>query len=230
MALHVSYRAHEAEAQAEAEVQARVQAQAAAAGQPYLLTLKNQSAQPWTFYVYQRMPGQSNDVFSLAWFASPFVITPGNRISFEWQIDYNFVWGTTGTVIPGITFNAGGEIITSPDGSNTTTFSTKPGPNLSSAVKAPPAGSLVIKDADDVPNSTYSVGIGMSGTGTFVVQAGPNLTHQFTPTPSYWIAAGSEVKVGTVLNIQTVTRTTEVKFPVSVYSQTRTLNESNIWV
>jgi hypothetical protein len=202
---------------------------AEAAGTPYLLTLQNASAAPWTFYVYQKLPQPSADVFSLAWFASPFVIVPGSKISFEWQIDYNFVWGATGVVMPGVTFNAGGEILADPAGNNTTTFSAQPGPNLSTAVQAPPSGSLVINDASNVPNNTYSVGIGMSGTGTYVVQAGPNLKHTFTPTPSYWVAAGSNVKVGTVLNIQTVTQTAEAKFPVNVFNLTGTLDQSNKW-
>lgn len=218
MRLHISYRNLEAAAAAEA------------AGTPYLLTLKNKSAAAWTFYVYQKAPQPASNIFSLAWFASPFVIMPGNQITFEWEITYNFVWGANGQVIPGVTFNASGDISADPAGANTTTFSALPGPNLSGAVKAPPSGSLVIKDADDVPNNTFSVGIGMSGTGTYVVQAGTSLTHQFTPTPSYWVAAGTDVRVGTVLNIQTVTNNAEVKYPVNVFDKTLTLNESNIWV
>jgi rhizosphere induced protein len=200
-----------------------------AEGTTYSMTLQNESAQPWTFYVYQRQPQQSNDLFSLAWFSSPFLITVGSRITFEWDIAYNFVWGATGIVRPGVTFSAGGEIDCDPNGANTTTFSSLPGPNLSPAVTAPPAGSLVINDARDVPNSTYSVGIGMSGAGTFVVQAGTNLKHQFTPTPTYWIAAGTDVQVGTVLDIQTITTTAQVQFPPNVFSITRTLNAQNQW-
>jgi hypothetical protein len=49
-----------------------------ATGNEYSLTLKNDSAQPWTFYVYQQMPKQSANVFSLAWFCSPFQINVGN--------------------------------------------------------------------------------------------------------------------------------------------------------
>ncbi len=206
------------------------QATAAAAPTPYSLTLINKSAQAWIFYVYQKQPMPASNVFSLAWLASPFMINAGNQITFEWQVVYNFVWGATGTVMPGVTFNASGMIGCDPSGANTTTFSTQPGPNLSAAVKAPPSGSLVINDADGVPNNTFSVGIGMSGTGTYVVQAGPHLTHQFTPTPSYWIAAGTNVRVGTVLDIQTITKTTEVKFPANVFQQTWTLNENYIWV
>jgi hypothetical protein len=198
-------------------------------GTPYTLTLKNGSSQAWTFYVYQKLPSLSPDIFSLAWFASPFVITPNNRITFNWQIIYNFVWGATGTVRPGVTFNAGGEIDGDPAGANTTNFSTSPGPNLSDAVQAPPSGSLVIKDAANVPNQTFSVGIGMSGTGTYVVQAGANLTHLFTPTPSYWVAAGTGIQVGTVLDIKTVTQTAEAKFPVNQFNRIGTLGQDNTW-
>jgi hypothetical protein len=199
------------------------------AGTPYTLTLRNMSLQSWTFYVYQKMPNLSPEIFSLAWFASPFVITPNNKITFEWKLLYNFVWGATGVIMPGVTFNAGGEIDGDPAGANTTTFSTAPGPNLSDAKPGQPPGSLVIKDAPNVPNASFSVGIGMSGTGTYVVQAGANLTHLFTPTPSYWVAAGTGIQVGTVLDIKTVTQTAEAKFPTNVFKRIGTLGEDNTW-
>lgn len=202
---------------------------AAAAGTPYQLKLVNQSAQPWTFYVYQKLPDQVADVFSLAWFASPYKISVGDSIKFKWEITYNFVWSDSGVLIPGVTFDAGGTKDADPNGENTTTFSLDPGPNLSVPVKGNPKGSLVISDADDVPNNKFSVGIGMSGTGTYAVQAGTNLTHTFTPTPSYWIAAGANVQIGTVLNIQTIAKTAEAKFPAAVYSLVGTLGENNKW-
>ncbi|MCW8127570.1 hypothetical protein [Microbulbifer halophilus] len=208
------------------------QAQPAAAtsgGTPYSLTAVNNSAQPWVIYVYQKMPNQSNDLFSLAWFASPYQIRVGDQIRFQWEVDYNFVWSDTGTLIPGVNFFASGSKDASPDGANSTNFSTDPGPGLSDPVQASPKGSLIINDASDVPNNRYSVGIGMSGAGTYVVQAGTNLKHQFTPTPSYWIAAGIDQKVGTVLDIQTITQTSEVKYDPNVYDKTATLGSDNNW-
>lgn len=70
----------------------------------------------------------------------------------------------------------------------------------------------------------------MHGKGTFVRQAQPNLLYKFIPTPSYWVAAGEEVTVGTVLDIQTITKTAEVKFPYGVFKMKATLNERNNWV
>lgn len=78
-------------------------------GQDYYLLLKNESISPWIFYVYQKEPDiPSKDVFSLAWFASPYKINPGGHIQFNWKIDYEFVWSDSGEVKPGITFEAGG--------------------------------------------------------------------------------------------------------------------------
>ena len=199
------------------------------AGTKYSLKLINNAAQPWTFYVYQKMPAQVADVFSLAWFASPYKIVVGNFITFRWEINYNFVWGDTGTIIPGVTFDAGGTQSASPADDNTTIFSLNPGPHLSAPIPGDPKGSLVIQDGDDVPNNRYSVGIGMSGTGTYVVQAGTGLRHTFTPTPSYWVAAGANVQIGTVLNIQTITQTAEAKYGNQVFDLVGTLNDNNKW-
>lgn len=202
----------------------------ATAGNPYSLTLINQSAMSWTFYVYQQMPNQqSANVFSVAWFCSPFIIMPGNQITFQWSIDYTFVWGATGQLVPGVTFNASGVQQANVVSANTTIFTTSPGPNLSIPVVGQPQGSLVISDTAIVPANVYSVGIGMGSAGTFVTPAGPNLTHTFTPTPTYWIAAGTSVQIGTVLNINTITQNAQVIFPLNIYAQTWTLGASNQW-
>lgn len=202
---------------------------AANAGTTYSLTMVNQSAADWTFYVYQKAPQPSADVFSLAWFASPFVIVKGNQITFKWHLTYDFVWSATGQLLPGVDFSASGIRPASPNDNNTTNFDTKPGPHLSTPVPGQPTGSLVIQDSVNVPNNTYSVGIGMSGTGTYAVQAGRSLKHTFTPTPSYWVAAGTNVQIGTVLNITTITPTAEVLFGPNVFSMTATLDASNNW-
>ncbi|MGX5845199.1 protein rhiA [Mesorhizobium sp. ArgA1] len=226
MSIHVSYARNEMSHDLRASQQAKA---ALAQGTQYSLLLKNDSAQPWTFYVYQKMPQQVADVFSLAWFCSPYQIRVGDQIRFTWEIDYNFVWSDTGQLIPGVDFLASGAKNCSPAAKNTTEFSLSPGPGLSDPAQAPPSGSLVINDAADVPNNRFSVGIGMSGTGTYCVQAGTNLKHTFTPTPSYWVAAGTNLKIGTVLNINTVTQTGEAKFPSAVYNLDCVLQGDNTW-
>lgn len=203
------------------------------AGTPYSIKLVNQSAAPFKFYVYQQLPNQqSANVFSLAWFCSPYNISPGNQITFQWDIQYGFVWGDSGVIQPGVTFNASGNTPADPQSINSTIFSNSPtaGPNLSAPIPGQPQGSLIISDAANVPSNEFSVGVSMSGAGTFVTNAGPNLTHTFTPTPTYWIAAGTNVQVGTVMDITTVNQNTQVIFPPNVYSLTYNLNQSNQWV
>lgn len=204
---------------------------AATAGNIYTLRLENNSASPWTFYVYQQLPNQeSANVFSLAWFCSPYQIVPGNFIRFQWEIDYGFVWGDTGAIQPGVIFDAGGIVPANLMTANNTIFTTQPGPHLTSPEKGDPAGSLKVSDENNVPNNRFSVGISMSGAGTFVTPAGPNLDHIFTPTPSYWIAAGTNVRIGTILNIATITRNKEVEFPHAEFDRKFSLNQANTWV
>jgi len=206
---------------------------AAADDVPFQLRMVNQSAQPWVFYVYQSLPpAASADWFSLPWFASPFKIQVGNQIAFRWQVTYDFVWSASGKLIPGVTFDAGGGQPADPDGNNNTTFSDDPdsGPGLSAPQPGDPSGTLLIKDARTVPNNTFSVGIGMSGTGTHAVQAGTNLTHAFTPTPTYFVAAGSGlIQLGTVLSIETITQSAEARFPPAVKNLIATLGQDNTW-
>ena len=201
-------------------------------GEKYHLLIQNRSNSPWIFYVYQTDPDVDKEkIFSLAWFASPYKIAPGNDIGFDWVVDYEFVWSHTGRVKPGVRFRAGGSKDCKPSGANHTNFNTPPdgAPDLSEPVKKPEEGVLYIHTGNDVPTNTFAVGIGMSGNGTFVQQAEPNLNYQFIPKPTYWVAAGSKMKVGTILDIQTVTQTAEVDFPRRVYSMVATLTKDNTW-
>lgn len=201
----------------------------AVAGTMYSLTLVNESAQDWTFYVFQKPPKEDAHIFSLAWFSSPDLVGVGTQITFEWEIDYNVMWSRTGEVLPGVTFHASGKKSADPTGANTTIFKTIPAPGLTDPTKGGSPGTLVIHDEFEVPNLTYAVGIGMSGAGTHVVQAGADLTHHFTPTPNYWVAAGANVKIGTILDITTVTKAAEAKFGSDVFNIVATLDDQNQW-
>ncbi len=196
----------------------------------YSMTLKNESSTPWIFYVYQQQSNPSTNIFSLAWFVSPFMIVPGAQIKFVWTTDYNIVWDQTGPITPGIVFSAGETISADPAGANTSTFSVSPGPNLSPATAGAPQGSLKVISAPDVPANSFSVGIGMGSAPTFVTATGPNLTHLFTiSNPSYWIAAeAADIQTGTVL-VTNIVGSLNVKFPVNVYDVTCVLDSANVW-
>ncbi|UTW64740.1 protein RhiA [bacterium SCSIO 12741] len=202
---------------------------AEATGTSYSVNCVNNSTTDWVFYVYQTMPQQPSDIFSLAWFASPYKISVGSSIRFNWTIDYSFVWGNTGTVTPGVTFDAGGTVPCDLAGENMTTFSLdNNAPQLSTPVEGGQAGSLTINEAGNVPNDVFSTGIGMSGYGTFVQQAYANTTQVYTPEPEYWVAAATEMQMGVVL-AQTVNQAASFKFEPNVYSIKATLGSDNLW-
>ncbi|MBV5333925.1 protein rhiA, partial [bacterium] len=52
-------------------------------------------------------------------------------------------------------------------------------------------GSLTVQQLSNVVPNQTSVGVGMSGSGTFAIQAAPNMTAVFTPHPNYWVVFGN---------------------------------------
>lgn len=198
-------------------------------GTSYTLVCQNNSSVPWVFYVYQSMPNQQSNVFSLAWFASPYKISPGSRISFTWTLDNYFVWGNSGSVVPGINYNAGGIKACSPVGPNVTSFSLDDStPQLSNPVPGGQQGTLTINQSSNIPNNVFSTGIGMSGQGTFVQQAYQNTTQIYSPSSKYYVAAANQMQMGTVLS-QTISQSAEIAFPPNVYNMYATLGENQLW-
>lgn len=201
-------------------------------GVTYTLTVVNNSSNPFNFAVFQKDPniGVSN-VFSLAWFTK--YCYPKTTAKFKWTIDYNFVWSETGVLVPGVVFDAtqtpaagletNNQIGLDYDPANSAYFFNPPTP-----ITQPPTGILRIKESANVPLKQASVGIGMSNSGTFVVQAQPNLTLNFTPHPQYYVLAGTFTQ-GQVLDISETTNAPEVAFPAGVYQMTATLNQDNTW-
>jgi hypothetical protein len=104
-------------------------------------------------------------------------------------------------------------------------------PYLSPAVPGAPAGALVIRDTVDVPDNTYSVGIGMSGVGNHAMVARPAMSYQFTAGPTeYWVGAtDSALPVGTVLDIPALITTADAGFLPNVFSRTGTLDKDLAW-
>ena len=100
--------------------------------------------------------------------------------------------------------------------------------NFSEQKAGPRSGSLFVQQDATVPANVASVGIGMSGAGTFVVASQPNMENIFTPHPKYWITFGNYI-VGQVLDITSITQSAALEFPPSVYSLTATLNPDNRW-
>jgi rhizosphere induced protein len=199
-------------------------------GTNYSLIFQNNSSNGWTAAVYQQAPNISQqDVMSLAWFAQ--AADPSTTVTFYWQINYDFVWSETGTLVPGVLFSASQNWSTNPEGQNNQVGFTygNGGPfTFNNQTAGPQQGTLYIAQDGTIPENTAAVGIAMSGAGTFVVQAEPNITASFTPTPNYWITFGDYVQ-GQVMDIQQITSAAQIVFPVNVTSMTATLNANNSW-
>ncbi len=202
---------------------------AAAAGTLYSLEMRNQSTENLIFFVYQKLPHPTESIFSLAWLVSPYVIVVDNSIFFEWQITYEFAWSDTGSLMPGTIFRINGSKPADPNGANQTTFSFDPGPHLSDPVIGGSSDSLSIISASDVPSNEFSVGIGMSGIATFAMQAEPKLTYMIAPEQTYWVAAATQMKVGTALDTQTIFPTAEAPFGPGVNNLIATLEPDQTW-
>jgi hypothetical protein len=195
----------------------------------YSLTCVNNSQLSGSFAVFQKPPPMTipGNVFSLAWFARP--TAPSSRVTFTWNLDYNFVWAETGELMPGINFDASQVVDADPNGQNcinltqdeygATTFA---GQNDDGAV-----GSLTIKQLSNVAPNRTSVGVGMSGSGTFALQASPNMTAVFTPHPNYWVIFGN-FKTGDVMDIEDVSGSVEVTYGGALTARTAMLSIDNL--
>lgn len=197
----------------------------------YSLVVTNDSTQFQDICVYQKQAdlGVPN-AMSLAWLTAP--AWPGTTVTFTWSLNYNFVWGQTGVLKPGVTFSAQQSAPADPDDLNANqiqldyrngAFNFVPG----SAAGSPELGSLYIRELSTVPNDSATVGIGMSNAGTFVVQAQPNMNLVFTPHPEYWITAGTFTQ-GEVLDIESITNEAPVPYD-GTFTMNAELSATNLW-
>ena len=195
----------------------------------YDVQVINNSDTPWKFYIYQSPPVDASDV-TLAWLATKYVIAPGAQTSFQWSINYQLMWSAVGVIRAGVRFIASEYRDCTLRTRNTSKFTFVGGePALSDPIFSGERGKLYINDGPNVPSKHFSVGVGMSGKATFAINAGPNLSHVFTPTPTYYIAAADEVQEGEVLNIESITQSAQIKFPQNAYTATATLNKNKTW-
>ena len=195
----------------------------------YSVTIQNQSDSNWKFFVYQQPPPESDNL-TLAWLVSDLVIKPTQSYNFTWTTNYSFVWSETGILRPGITFTASGQKDCDPVGNNFSNFTfdgTYAG--LTDPVKEGEAGSLFVHTQGTVPASKFSIGVGMSGKGSYAVMAKPNVTSVFTPVAKYFVVAAEMVEQGEVMDITEISQAGELDFPSSITSLNATFTKDNLW-
>lgn len=195
----------------------------------YSMTCVNNSQISGSFAVFQKAPPTTvpGNVFSLAWFARP--TAPGTQVTFTWSVDYNFVWSETGIIKPGINFSASQVIPADPNAQNLTQLMADNygATTFSKTSNSGALGSLTIQQLSNVVPNRTAVGVGMSGSGTYVIQAAPNMTAVFTPHPNYWVLFGN-YETGDVMDIEDVSGAVEVTYGGSLTGRTATLGLDNI--
>lgn len=199
----------------------------------YKLSVKNDSNLDGSICVYQKDPEQKvyGNLYSTAWFTK--AVAKGTKTVFTWSVDYGFIWCETGKLTTGVTFEA--SQIEEADPSDPTKSVITFTRNAQGAytfsketTKKPPQGGLMIEETGNIPNEEASIGLAMSGKAAFVTQAEANLSLTFEPHPEYWIAFGT-FEEGEVLDVNTVSKTAKIKFPLNVYSKSITFGEDHLW-
>jgi len=195
----------------------------------YSLTCVNNSTMSGSFAVFQKAPPLTvpGNVFSLAWFARP--TAPGSQVTFQWTVDYSFVWSETGILKPGINFAASQVLAADPNGQNLVqlTVDAYGASTFANQSSAGAVGSLTVQQLSNVVPNRTSVGVGMSGSGTFAIQAAPNMTAVFTPHPNYWVLFGNYT-TGDVMDIEDVSGSVEATYGGSLTTRTAVMGLDNI--
>jgi hypothetical protein len=187
-------------------------------GTKYSITIHNNSKiNDSQAIVFQQDPDMPSDVISLAWLTK--TCHANTQVSFSWTLDFNFVWGQNGQLKPGVDYGAGGSVPADLTTSNAVTLDYVDGGfEFSSPSTGPTKGSLFINETNNVPGAGSteqgSVGIGMYGSGTFVVPTQPTGQgggRQFAVHPQYWIAFGNHT-AGEVVDESVLYFPTQVMF------------------
>jgi len=208
----------------------------------YNLTVKNESNEPWDMFTFQKNPGPSLSspaLVSLAWFTK--YTAPHSQCKFTWDLNYNFMWSNTGTLTPGVVFEASQSFPADPFIVGPAT-ATKAGDQATLTyheeqdyfefvagipVVNPVPGTLYVVSDSTVPNGMASVGMGMSNAGTFALPGLTNITAEFTPDPTYYVAASVSMQQGQVLEDE-VSTAVELQF-AGVTALTATFNPDHTW-
>ncbi|PSL55998.1 hypothetical protein B0I31_104289 [Saccharothrix carnea] len=197
----------------------------------YTLDVRNDSTQFQDLCVYQHAVdlGVPN-ALSLAWLTAP--AWPDTTVTFEWDLDYCFVWSAAGSLRPGVRFEARETWPADPEGltENQVLFDYADGAYRFVPGKAtgdPQLGSLYLDVLPSVPAGGAAVGIGLSHAAVFAATAQPDETLVFTPEPNYWLTAGAYA-AGEVLDVEQIDDVVQLQYGGTSHL-TAVLNADNTW-
>lgn len=193
----------------------------------YSVKITNHSLVNGKMCLFQKMPDQRDDIFSLAWLTKQ--CNKGSSVKFKWEIDYCATWAETGVLRPGVTFEAGASMMVDPSNTaqNSLGFTYVDGGfSFEDTGKTTPAGNIGIYPTDKIPNNKASIGVGMNGESAFATQALMNYNFIFIPKVKYYLIFGNYTQ-GTVMDLSASTDAFELKFPPNEFEREIELGEDN---
>ncbi len=186
----------------------------------------NNSGASGNVCLYQKIPEGSS--FPIAWFTEH--VHPTSRASFTWDpSDIGFVWSQTGQLSPGISCGVSQFWKSDLSTDNQVNFTRQDDAyTFENQCQGQQPGFLTIRADSTLIPEQASVGTGMAGAATQLMQASLNMNYEFVVHPEYWISFGEHTR-GEVIDIETVTSPAQIKFPVNTHSMTAILQHDSTW-
>lgn len=196
------------------------------AGTGYSIIIHNESTlNDSQAIVFQKQPTLPAEVVSLAWLSK--TCHAHTQVTYNWTLNFDFVWGQNGKLAPGVSYEAGGTVPADLTNNNEVTLSyVDNGFEFGATSQGPKTGALLIHEDTTVPGQGNTdqgaVGIGMYGKGTFVRPTQPTGSAgglEFVVHPQYWVAMGT-YQEGEVVDESALYYPQLVSFPAGEFHAT----------
>lgn len=202
----------------------------------YIVNFTNNSTNTGYACIFQQdsdivVPG----VLSLAWLSA--LCDPGASASFTWGTTFDFFWGVPFIPAPVAspyyhTYDALPANVTGTTLTNQVTLDNNGAFRFINQTAGAAPNNLYITQDGTIPAGVAYVGIGMSGSGTFVVPATENTLLTFTPnlTPTTYYVIFGPYPQGAILNLSELAiAPLTITFPAGENTAAVTLNNNNTW-
>ncbi len=195
-------------------------------GRVYTVVFMNNFKESGDVCIYQA-DGISSNIMSLAWLVK--TVHPTTLLGFQWTYDYDFVWAETGPLNINDIFNATQTWEANLSDKNEVKLAKHDSVyTFEDLTRGPKEGRLYIRTEWTLPSNQFSVGIGMSGLASLVVQAEADMNLEITPSPKYRITFGSYIQ-GQVLDTDSILDWAGIEFPVGVTMMGVVLSRDHTW-
>jgi len=177
----------------------------------YTLNIVNKSESNASFVIFQKNPDfDSPSAHTLAWLTKP----SHNSTSFEWETNYDIVWGESKELKHGMNFqetSSQGRFPISHDGE----------------IQLKKLHQEAVAN-NSIPEGAQSIGVAMGGAPVFAMAADSNMDATIDTKPEYWIAHG-KFNAGDVIDTDAIENSVRIHFDEGTNSKKVTLKEDETW-